>query len=180
MQPREMIDRLRAGDETALDDLIRYYRPLICYIITPILDNAHDREECISEVVRRVWDGIGSFDPGRGSWNAWLTALARNTALNKARGSRKYAVSDLSPDTPDTSPTPEQEILRREQQKALYQALKQLPQAEQALFYRKYYYLQPTAQIAAELGITERAAEGRLYRIKQKLRRMLGGETDDG
>ena len=35
------------------------------------------------------------------------------------------------------------------------------------LFYRKYYYLQPTAQIAAELGMTERAVEGRLYRLKK-------------
>ena len=54
----------------------------------------------------------------------------------------------------------------------------ELTAGEQLLFYRKYYYMQPTAQIAAELGITERAAEGRLYRIKQKLRRLLGGELD--
>ena len=85
MQLGEMIERLRARDEKALDWLIQQYRPLICYIITPILVNDHDREECISEVVMRVWDGIDSFNSARGSWNAWLTALARNTALNKAR-----------------------------------------------------------------------------------------------
>ena len=50
--------------------------------------------------------------------------------------------------------------------------------AEQALFYRKYYYLQPTSQIASELGTTERAVEGRLYRLKKRLRGMLGGELD--
>ena len=33
-----------------------------------------------------------------------------------------------------------------------------------------------TAQIAAELGITERAAEGRLYRLRQRLRNLLGGD----
>ena len=68
MQLDEMIKRLRARDEEALDWLMRHYRPLICYIITPILDNGHDREECISEVVMRVWDGIDSFDSARGSW----------------------------------------------------------------------------------------------------------------
>lgn len=178
MQLDEMIKRLRARDEEALDWLMRHYRPLICYIITPILDNGHDREECISEVVMRVWDGIDSFDSARGSWNAWLTAIARNTALNKARTGQRHAVSDISPDTPDTSPTPEEQLLRRERQQALIGALEQLSPSERALFYRKYYYMQPTAQIAAELGITERAAEGRLYRIKQKLRRLLGGELD--
>ena len=29
-----------------------------------------------------------------------------------------------------------------------------------------------------ELGMTQRAVEGRLYRIKNRLRRMLGGEED--
>ena len=42
----------------------------------------------------------------------------------------------------------------------------------------EYYYLQPTSQIASELGTTERAVEGRLYRLKKRLRGMLGGELD--
>ena len=36
--------------------------------------------------------------------------------------------------------------------------------------------MQSTAQIASELGMSVRAAEGRLYRIKKRLRSMLGGE----
>lgn len=33
--------------------------------------------------------------------------------------------------------------------------------------------------MAAELGLTERAVEGRLYRLRQGLRQKLGGELDD-
>lgn len=47
------------------------------------------------------------------------------------------------------------------------------------LFYRKYYYLQSIAQIASELGMTERAVEGKLYRLKKQLRKMLGGEVHE-
>ena len=32
------------------------------------------------------------------------------------------------------------------------------------------------AQMAAELCLTERAVEGRLYRLRQKLRQLLGGD----
>ena len=46
------------------------------------------------------------------------------------------------------------------------------------LFYRKYYYLQSTAQMAAELGLTERGVEGRLHRLRKRLRKELGGELD--
>ena len=56
------------------------------------------------------------------------------------------------------------------------EALGYLGDRERMLFYRKYYYRQSTAQIAAELGMTQRSVEGRLYRIKQKLRKRLGGD----
>jgi len=33
-------------------------------------------------------------------------------------------------------------------------------------------------EAAAELGMTERAVEGKLYRLKRRLRKLLGGEQD--
>lgn len=53
-----------------------------------------------------------------------------------------------------------------------------LPPGERALIYRKYYYRQPTSQIASELGLSPRAVEGRLYRIKKRLGAALGGERN--
>ena len=58
----------------------------------------------------------------------------------------------------------------------LAQALAGLKTRDRDLFYRKYYYLQSTDRIAAELGTTPRAVEGRLYRIRKKLQAQLGGE----
>ena len=67
-------------------------------------------------------------------------------------------------------------MLRRERQRRLYAAVGQLQGTERQLFFRKYYYGQSTAQIAGELGLTERGVEGRLYRLRNKLRRLMGGE----
>jgi DNA-directed RNA polymerase specialized sigma24 family protein len=64
-------------------------------------------------------------------------------------------------------------------QSAVNYALRQLSPKDRMLFYRKYYYLQSTAQIASELGMTERAVEGKLYRLKKQLRKMLGGEVHE-
>ena len=73
--------------------------------------------------------------------------------------------------------TPEDALLRREQAERLTAAIARLGETDRRLFYRRYYYLQPIAQIAAEMGMTERAAEGRLYRLRQRLRRELGGDA---
>ena len=85
MHEHEVLALLRAGDERGAEALLRHYAPLMRYIIAPIVSDAQDREECLSDAALRVWEKFGTYDPARGSWTAWLTALTRNTALNRAR-----------------------------------------------------------------------------------------------
>lgn len=173
-----MIQWLRERKEAGMESLLLHYGPLMRYIIAPILPSPQDQEDCLSEVTLRIWEKIDSFDPQRGSWNAWLTAITRNAAVNHARNACRHgSAEELPENTPAPGHTPEEAVLQKERQEALRAALSRLSAREQVLFYRKYYYMQSTAQIAAELGTTERAIEGKLYRLKQKLRRMLGGEA---
>jgi len=158
-----------------MEGLLLHFGPLMRYIIGPILPDSRDREECLSEVAMRVWDKIDRFDPEKGSWTAWLTALTRNAALNRSRGQTGTA-GELTQDVPSPGPGPEETLLRRERLEEMRRAMRDLPQGDQALLYRKYYYLQSTEQIARELGTTPRAVEGKLYRLKQKLKKRLRGD----
>lgn len=164
-------------NEQGMDALLLHYGPLMRYIIAPILQNPQDREDCLSEVSMRVWEKIGQFDGEKGSFHAWLTAITRNTALNHARRASGSSAEELSESTPSPEPSPEEALLKKERQEALKTALSRLSYKDRLLFYRKYYYRQSTAQIAAELGMTERAVEGKLYRLKKQLRKSLGGEV---
>ena len=74
------------------------------------------------------------------------------------------------------SPYVLQELLRKERTQRLLLAVRRMSEIDCSLFYRKYYYLQSAAQMAAELGLTERGVEGRLRRIRLRLRKELGGE----
>ena len=88
MHERETIQLIRGRDERGASDLLLYYGPLLRYVIAPILPSEQDREECLSEVAMQVWTKIDSYDPQRGRWTTWLTVLARNAALNRARRAR--------------------------------------------------------------------------------------------
>ncbi len=177
MQENTVERLLLEKNEQGMDALLLHYGPLMRYIIAPILQNPQDREDCLSEVSMRVWEKIGQFDGEKGSFHAWLTAITRNTALNHARKASGSSAEELSESTPSPELSPEEALLKKERQEALKTALNRLSYKDRLLFYRKYYYRQSTAQIAAELGMTERAVEGKLYRVKKQLRKSLGGEA---
>ncbi len=125
----------------------------------------------------RVWEKIDPFQEERGSWNGWLTALTRHAALNHARRiSRHVGAEALLEDPPSPELTPEEVLLHQSGRPPCKRRWGQLSAGERLLFYRKYCYLPSTAQIALELGLTERAVEGRLYRLKRQLRKLPGGD----
>ncbi len=180
MTTDRLIDALRKKEAHAMEQLQQMYTPLIRYIISPILSEEADREECLSDVLMRVWNSIGTYDEHKSAFSTWLATLARNTALNHRRNNAKHeGHNELDPSIPDSSDTPEQAVLRMERSLAVRRAVAELRPRDRELFYRKYYYYQSTAQIAAELGMTVRGVEGKLYRIRKQLQTKLGGEWYD-
>ena len=174
MDEKEILELLKAGNEKGLEEFIRRYNALIRYVVSPILPDSRDAEEAVSQITLRVWESAALFDESKGSVTAWLTAIARNTALNISRKNKNAAIS-LEEEHLSSLSTPEEEIIKKERKALIFEALSALSEKDRAFFYRKYYFFQSTAQIARELSLTERAVEGRLYRIKKRLQKALGG-----
>jgi RNA polymerase sigma factor (sigma-70 family) len=170
----KIIELITTQRDEGLKLLQQHYSGLVHYIVGNILQNKNDTEECINDIYLKVWKSIASYSPEKGKFSTWLTVISRNTALNYLKHKyRKH--EELQADTAHSS-SPEDAVLRRERSEELKRALSMLSFEERHIFYRKYYYLQRTAQIAAELGMTERAIEGRLYRLRKKLQKELGGD----
>lgn len=178
MNENELINMLLQRNEKALPLLELHYGPLIRYIIAPILSDQRDRDEVFSDIVLRVWDRIDQFDSAHGTWANWLSIISRNAAIDRLRKTTPATI-EITDKLSAPGSDPEQQLIRKERQQALSKAIRGLTYEEQAIFYRKYYYHQPTSQIASEYGTTERAIEGKLYRIKKKLRKVLGGGLFD-
>ena len=178
MDDQALMTALRERREGAAEALLRQYGALIRYVAAGILSDRRETEECVNDVCLAVWQKIGQYDPEKASLSAWITAIARNAAISRARAGAKYAIArqeELS--EPAEAASPEAELLRKERAQALRSAITRLSERDRALFYRKYYYCQSTEKMAAELGLTPRAVEGRLYRLRAKLRDLLGGEA---
>lgn len=176
-QTDPLLAAVKAGAPKALEQFQTTYTPLVRYVVSPFLPDPRDREECISDVFLLVWQHLARFDPAKGSLTTWLTVIARNTALNRRRAERRHQGHAPLEDWMEApEDTPEEALIRRERSQALLEALEDLSGAERDLFLRKYYYRQSTGQISRETGQSLRAVEGKLYRIRRRLRRQLGGD----
>ena len=89
MEDVQLIHALQTRQDGAMEQFQTAYTPLLRYIIAPILPDERDREECLSDVLLRVWDSIGTFDPGKAALTTWLTHLTRNAALNRRRANER-------------------------------------------------------------------------------------------
>lgn len=177
VDPAQWMALLQQGDGEALEKLLIHYDGMLRYIAGGILDHPQELEDCLAQVRLKLWESRSQYDPARSSPATWLTALCRNAAVDHLRRLQRQGCGELPETHPDPAPGPEEQLLQKERIQALERALNTLPARDRNLVYRKYYYLQSTARMAAELGLTERAVEGKLYRIRRKLQKQLGGDV---
>lgn len=161
-----------------IEALLERHGPMMAYVVRGILSDPHEQEECLAQVRSKVWERWESYDREKASPATWLTALCRNAAYDRLRAQarRRERTGTLDEAMADPAPGPEEVLLQKERLETLSRLLSAMNAGDRALFYRKYYYLQSTEQMAAELGTTARAVEGRLYRIRKKLQKQMGGE----
>lgn len=89
------IRRLKTGDESVLEDLLRTIGPRVDALLKarhPFI-KAEDREEFLVEALYRVWQARAQFDPAKGSLQAWYFSIAEN--LLKDRYKRKRCPEHL-------------------------------------------------------------------------------------
>ena len=107
---------------------------------------------------------------------AWLSTVAARLLSNYRR---RPAAERFDDGSGDTQPAPDANTNDRGARDSLVQvALSKLPVLQMRLLRAFHLERRPVAEIAANLGISERGVEGRLRRARQKLRREI--ESDPG
>lgn len=113
---------------------------------------------------------------------AWIRGIARNLIRTYWRTGRRRPPTAPLPDASIAAELsrrlvseelPAAELERREVRDQLLLALTALPSEPQQTLIDFYFRGRSHAELSAELGVSERAVEGRLYRARQALRKAL-------
>ncbi len=103
---RMCVERMRAGDTRALEELYDRHNGLLYSVVMRIVRSGADAEEVLQEAWLQVWKGAATYNAARGTVGAWLVTVARSRAIDRIRSeaSRQRAVQAAGIDSPP-SPT---------------------------------------------------------------------------
>jgi RNA polymerase sigma-70 factor (ECF subfamily) len=182
----DLIERLKAGDEEALEAIFNRYSPKLYNVAQRILGEVADAEEVIQDVFWTAFRKAKSFR-GTAQFSTWLYRLTVNAALGKIRRSKKNKEVEYEEYLPkfqqdghhlvrpvvDWSNTLDEKYAERELQQLLKDTLNQLKPVDKSVVVLGDLEGMSDKEIAALLGLTVPAVKTRLHRARLFLRGKL-------
>lgn len=166
----EWAARAAAGDRKAFDKLARHWRPILRALAFGRTGDWTASDELAQDVLTRAWERLPTLrEPS--AFVAWLKTILANACHTWHRRMVKQA--DALDGQADPRPTPLQVLLAREQERELHRALAALPDANRNALLLHLYGGASYAEIAKYTGVLVTTVEGRIYRAKRQLRRLL-------
>ena len=83
----ELLERLRSGDEIALDELIRRKTQPLLQVVFRVLGDLEEARDVVQVAFLRMWEHRDRYD-ARWSPNTWIYRIATNLAIDHLRSRR--------------------------------------------------------------------------------------------
>ncbi len=130
-----LVRQAKAGDKTALDQLLADLRPRAMAAAMRVLRNSDDAEDAVQEAFMKIWRSFHRFE-GRSSFSTWVHRIVMNASLDLLRRTgvryETYAPADSQQETAQeieqsSERTPESDVAEHEIQVLVRYAIAQLP-----------------------------------------------------
>lgn len=169
---RDLLRRLRRGDQAALDTVFAaYFDRLYRFIYFRTAGDRQAAEDITQESLIAALNGLERFD-GRAALYTWLCSIARHKIGDHFR--RLQRLNELRAALtaePDALDDPYEQTERAERREQVLTALRALPAHYQQALVLKYLDRVSGRELAAQLSISEDAAESLLARARNAFRR---------
>ncbi len=82
---QSVLQRIAAGDPSAVDECIDRYRSLIWSLARRSIKNHADLEDAVQEILIEIWRNAERFDPALASEATFITMIARRRLIDRQR-----------------------------------------------------------------------------------------------
>jgi RNA polymerase sigma-70 factor (ECF subfamily) len=184
---RDLLDRARQGDAAAFREIVETYTPRVYSLVRSLVRQDSEAEDVAQEVFFKVHAKLDSFREDS-SFFTWLYRVAFNTAtdhLKKRRQERSIQLEDLSRlPVEDSADSPAENLSRKDLRAEVRQAMARLPEKFRTILVLRELEGLAYEDLATVLKISKGTVESRLFRARERLRKLLepelGGSRSGG
>jgi len=168
----ELVARIRAGDERALEEVFRAYYAGMCAFVRRFVHAPDISEELVQDVFFKLWskrETLSEIDALR----TYLFRAARNTALNHLRRKKlesAWEEQEAARGEPLTTGATDDEASTGDVAQAVDAAIARLPTRCREIFVMSRQGNMTYAEIASALGISIKTVETQMGRALKSLR----------
>ena len=179
MNDEQILDLYFARDEQALVETDRKYGGYCFTLANSILHNDQDAEEIVSDTYLKAWNAIPPKRPG--IFKMFLAKITRNLAFSRWRtysaekrggGEMELVLEELEGCLAAPGGV-EDTMNAKELARTIRAFLDTLPEREQDIFLRRYFFVEESETIARRYGMKPATVLRTLSRTRMKLKRYL-------
>jgi RNA polymerase sigma-70 factor (ECF subfamily) len=169
---RELVDRVKHGDASAYDLLVRRHVGRALATARRLLGNFEDAEDLVQEAFMRALDRLETFDESR-AFAPWFFRLLINAGINARKSLSLRAVEPERENVPSRGASPYDIAERHEIRERFVAALTALPPRQRLVISMFEVDWLSTAEIAEALGISQETVRWHLHQARHALRSAL-------
>lgn len=91
---KSILERIAAGDQTAVPDCLKAYGGLVWSLALRMLRVREDAEDAVQEIFVDIWKNAGRFNPLQASETTFIAMIARRRLIDRLRHSQRRISAD--------------------------------------------------------------------------------------
>ncbi len=179
----ELINRIKNGDDSAFEILLKKYQKTIHFTVTNIVKDEIVAEDIVMETFLRVFKNINNYNQ-KFSFTTWIFSIATNLAIDHTR--KKKHIRFKSSDEEDgsfgvfldsiaskTAESPDKKLIDSNRAAFVKTLLGKLKPDYRIVMELRYFEDMSYKEIAEELGESISFVKTKLHRAKKQLKKIL-------
>lgn len=175
MEDHQLVERSRAGDVAAFEELVKRHQGRAYAIAYRMLGNREDAQEVAQEAFARAYFRLGEFR-GTAQFKTWLYRILVNLATDQLRRRRPEVLQeDAVLQQVSIGENPGQNAERQELRQSIRKAVEALPPDLKTVILLREFEGLSYAEIARVIRRPVGTVMSRLFHARRRLQASLGG-----
>lgn len=182
LEDDKLVKRAIGGDEEAYTQLVEKYERALYFHILKMIKDKEQVEDLVQETFVKAFDNLNTYSTNY-AFSTWLYRIATNHTIDYLRKKKLKTLSidepmrtkdgEMEMQLPDDSAGTDRDIIRKQRQKIVQNAIKNLPEKYRKVIEMRHMEEKSYKEIAKVLDLPLGTVKAHIFRARELLYKAL-------